>query len=81
MSEKGETLAADFQREIEDTFRDVLMALEAQYIDWSKFNHGPDHDPDYKPEFPEVVKRGNELLMRLRSTKQPLPSEPSPKSL
>lgn len=38
------------------------MALEAQYIDWDRFNQGPDHDPEYRPEFPEVVNRGNALL-------------------
>lgn len=48
--------------EIFEVLRDLVMALEAQYIDWDRFNQGPDHDPEYRPEFPEVVNRGNVLL-------------------
>ena len=55
-------------KECELMLRDAQMYIEAQHIDWSKFNQGPDHDPDYKPQFPEIVDRIHTLRAKLALT-------------
>lgn len=49
-----------------ELLRDSQMFIEADNIDWSRFNEGPDHDPNYKPVFPEIVTRINTLLAKIR---------------
>lgn len=67
MSESKEKV--DVDGETFEVFRDLLMAYEAQYIDWDKFNHGgPDYDPSYTPEFPDLIKRARRIFGRMSVT-------------
>lgn len=52
--------------EIRKALYDLLLAHRAFFIDWAKWNHlSPDYDPDYNPEFPEIVLKTEELLRRI----------------
>jgi hypothetical protein len=46
---------------------DAVTAEESQYVDWAKLNkESPDHDPNYKIEYPESVKKLRERLEALK---------------
>jgi hypothetical protein len=50
-----------------ELLRDAQMFIESFYIDWARLNHSsPDHDPNYKPEFPEIVQRIESRLKALK---------------
>ncbi len=43
--------------------KDLVLHLEAGYIDWASFqNCGPDYNPNYKPEFPDWLIATKQLL-------------------
>lgn len=49
--------------EAEDLLKEALNEIEPYYIDWALLNSSsPDHDPNYRPEFPEFVKKIRNLL-------------------
>lgn len=50
-----------------EALRDAQMHIEADNIDWSRFQEGPDHDPNYKPQFPEIVDRCSKSINALNA--------------
>ena len=76
LRERVKQLEADCAS-MREALRDAQMHIEADNIDWARFQEGPDHDPNYKPTFPEIVERcakalsttdaGKSLLDRLQA--------------
>lgn len=66
MVKQRDRLRADLH-EAAELLRDAQMYIEAENIDWSRFNEGPDRDPDYKPVFPEIVQRCDSFLAKLKA--------------
>lgn len=52
-------------KDIFDALRHLLMTHEAQFIDWDRYSGGPDHDPNYRPEFPSICGEVGRLLKTL----------------
>lgn len=55
-------LLSDALLTIKNTLRDAQMYIESMNIDFSKMQPGPDNDPHYKPEFPEIVRQCSEAI-------------------
>jgi hypothetical protein len=58
-------------REMGVKLRDAQMFIEAQYIDWALVSReSPDYDPNYKPEFPQIVADITAALAKLKALDQ-----------